>query len=58
MANIVLNKKAYKPTTKGQIITLEVKVMLDLVPGAWHEPKDIMNWIATHSYVQSVELKN
>lgn len=53
----IINENAYKPTAVDKIITLEVKVMLDLVPGAWHKPEDIMNWIAEHSYVQSVELK-
>lgn len=53
----IVNEKAYKPTIIDRVVTLEVKVMLDAVPGAWHQPEDIMNWIAEHSYVQTVELK-
>lgn len=53
----IVNKDAYKPNAYSKIVKLEVEVMLDAVPGAWHEPEDIMNWIASHSYVQSVTLK-
>ena len=52
----VVNERAYKPSAFSKVIEVRVKVMLDPVPGAWHEPKDIMEWIAQHSYVQSVEL--
>ena len=52
----VVNENAYKPTAWSRVVELKVLVMLDAVPGAWHEPKDIMRWIAQHSYVQSVEL--
>ena len=34
--------------------TMEVEFILDMVPGAWHQPEDLMNWIATHSYVTKV----
>lgn len=56
MSKIVINEKAYKPSPINKVIELKVTVMLDGVPGAWHEPEDIMNWIAKHSYVQQVEL--
>lgn len=52
----VVNEKAYKPAAWNRVIELKVSVMLDAIPGAWHQPEDIMNWIAQHSYVQSVEL--
>ena len=53
----VINQNAYKPSPANRVIELRVAVMLDAVPGAWHEPQDVMNWIAQHSYVQSVELE-
>lgn len=52
----ICNEKAYKPSPVNKMVELKVVVMLDAVPGAWHDPKDIMEWIAQHSYVQSVEL--
>ena len=33
---------------------LEVEFCLDMVPGAWHVPQDLMKWIAQHSYVKEV----
>jgi hypothetical protein len=57
MTKKVRGKYAYKPSPINKMVKLEVTVMLDAVPGAWHEPIDIMNWIASHNYVQSVELK-
>lgn len=52
----VVNERAYKPSSVHKVIELKVRVMLDAVPGAWHEPLDIMEWIAQHNYVQDVEL--
>lgn len=54
----ITNENAYKPMKNiSRIVKLEVIVLLDAVPGAWHQPEDIMNWINRHNYVQSVELK-
>lgn len=36
--------------------TLKVQFILDLVPGAFHQPEDLMTWIAQNPYVASVEL--
>jgi hypothetical protein len=55
MSKKVINEKAYKPNITSKLVELKVVVMLDSLPGAWHEPEDIMNWICQHSYVQSVE---
>lgn len=54
---IIKGKNTYKPCAFNKMIELKVIVMLDAVPGAWHEPEDIMRWIASHNYVQQVELK-
>ena len=51
----ITDERAYKSGPIHKQIKLEVIVMLDAVPGAWHEPIDIMRWIASHNYVQSVE---
>ena len=52
---VLKNEQAYKPGQINKQIELKVIVMLDAVPGAWHQPEDIMNWVNQHSYVQSVE---
>lgn len=57
MSKTIVNNKAFKPTPGSKVITLEVQVLLDDVPGPYHKPKDVMRWIASHSYVQSVTLK-
>lgn len=36
---------------------LKVTFILDMVPGAWHHPEDLMRWIASHSYVDTVTLE-
>ncbi len=35
---------------------LEVSFILDMVPGAWHQPEDLMEWIARNPYVDTVTL--
>jgi hypothetical protein len=35
-------------------LKLEVEFVLDDVPGAWHMPEDLVNWILSHSYVTGV----
>jgi hypothetical protein len=37
--------------------TLEVTFITDMVPGAFHDPEDLMNWIAQNPYVDTVTLK-
>ena len=51
----VQDERRYKPALCHRVIELKVTVMLDAVPGAWHEPDDIMKYIAAHNYVQSVD---
>ncbi len=47
------NKETYaKEHTKT--FKMEVEFMLDRVPGAWHTPQDLMEWICQHSYVKQV----
>jgi hypothetical protein len=36
--------------------TLVVKARLDMVPGAYHQPADLINWIFNNRYVRSVTL--
>ena len=36
---------------------LTVTFILDQVPGAWHDPQDLINWILQNPYVESVEYK-
>lgn len=54
MGTVVRNAKAYKPTRYDLVVELKVTVLLDSTPGAWHQPDDIVRWIARHSYVQDV----
>ena len=35
---------------------LEVIFILDMVPGAFNQPQDLMRWIATNPYVDTVTL--
>ena len=37
--------------------TLTVTFITDYVPGAFHDPKDLMSWIASNSYVDTVTLE-
>lgn len=39
-----------------RLLSLKVQFILDLVPGAFHQPEDLMKWIASNPYVASVEL--
>lgn len=53
----VVNTESYGRHSTPEIrtrYTMEVEFILDMVPGAWHQPEDLMNWIATHSYVTQV----
>lgn len=46
-----------KPSKIHKRRRVTVEFILDAVPGAWHQPEDMMNWIATNSYVASVTLE-
>jgi hypothetical protein len=35
---------------------LSVTFITDLVPGAYHQPIDLMNWMLQNPYVEAVEL--
>ena len=37
--------------------TLEVTFITDMFQGAFHNPEDLMNWIAQNPYVDTVTLK-
>ena len=37
--------------------TLEVTFITDSVPGAFHNPEDLMHWICQNPYVDTVTLK-
>lgn len=46
-----------KPNSRRRL-TLEVSFILDMVPGAFHNPEDLMKWIAQNPYVDTVTLKS
>lgn len=50
-----INKDAYTPGPCHKLVIVTVELMLDAVPGAWHTPEDFLNWVCTHTYVQSAE---
>lgn len=52
----VVNETAYKPGRIANVVKVEVELMLDPVPGVWHDPIDFLNWVCTHNYVQSAKL--
>lgn len=57
---LINNSTSYAPMGKEipyKQIRLEVIAILDMVPGAFHQPEDIMNWINSNPYVRCVELK-
>ena len=37
---------------------MKVTFILDMVPGAFHQPEDLMNWILQNPYVESAEITN
>lgn len=49
------------PHRKSQVphkrVVLEVTCILDLVPGAWHDPNDFINWLMTNPYVETIAMK-
>jgi hypothetical protein len=34
--------------------TMQVEYILDIVPGAWHQPEDLVTWLTDHPYITSV----
>jgi hypothetical protein len=44
---------AGKPNAQ-QRFTMSVEFITDIVPGAFHQPEDLANWIASNPYVTSV----
>lgn len=44
-----------KPTPRTRK-TLNVTFITDMVPGAFHDPEDLMNWICHNPYVDTVTL--
>ena len=50
-----VNENAYE-LKLGTTFALKVIAKTDPVPGTWHDPMDLINWICEHPYVQSVEL--
>jgi len=57
------NKEGYayhegEPSQLGKRVTLQVTVMLDPVPGAFHEVEDHVNhMMQTNPYIQTIEVK-
>lgn len=39
-----------------EVVSFQVVAILDMVPGAFHEPGDLMSWIANNPYVRSVSM--
>ena len=37
---------------------LKVTFVLDMVPGSFHEPEDLMRWITQNPYVDTVTLES
>ncbi len=51
----VINETGYKPSSIHKVVDIKVTVMLDAVPGAWHNVEDFLNHFTKHCYVQSAE---
>ena len=61
MTKYVTNTNGYayyegKPT-KAKRHVLKVEFILDMVPGAFNQPEDLMNWISQNPYVDKVTLE-
>lgn len=61
MAKIEYNTKGYaffegKPSEFHKRVELKVTVILDNVPGAFHQIEDHVNWMWQLPYVQQVEI--
>ena len=44
-----------KPTPRPRH-EIRVTFITDMVPGAFHDPEDMVRWIASNPYVDTVEL--
>jgi hypothetical protein len=55
MSKTIENPNRYE-SKFAKKVKIEIELMLDMVPGAWHEPEDFMKWVCQHNYVQSVTL--
>ena len=53
---IVTNDKSYA-SPKDKVHKLTVEFILDIVPGTFAQPEDLMNWIASNPYVKTVKLE-
>ena len=54
---IFLNTSSYAPwaaNTPHRKITLVVEAITDMVPGAFHQPIDLIKWINQNPYVRAV----
>ena len=52
---VMANPKAYDCPT-GERFVLRIEARTDGVPGMWDNPADLMQWLCTHPYIQSVKL--
>lgn len=52
---VMNNPKAYS-LPKGTRFVLRIEAKTDGVPGMWDTPADLMQWLCTHPYIQSVKL--
>jgi hypothetical protein len=51
----VVNTNSYgHGTTIHQRGTMQVEYITNKVPGAFHQPDDLANWMATHPYITKV----
>ena len=51
----VENTKSYgHNTTIHYRGTMQVEYILDLVPGAFHQPEDLVRWMSNHPYITKV----
>lgn len=51
----VTNANTYaSPIHKAGV--MKVEFILDMVPGGFHQPEDLANWIAQNPYVVSVSI--
>jgi hypothetical protein len=48
------NPKAYPNT--GKRFVLRIEAHTDGVPGMFHTPTDLMHWLSTHPYIDSIKL--
>jgi hypothetical protein len=51
----VVNTSSYgHGTTFHHRGTMQVEYILDIVPGAWHQPEDLVRWLTDHPYITKV----